>query len=71
MTQDEFPEGVLLVPILIDMEARWVQAAKLVEAGCERAMCGRTGGWPGINGFVTCRPCKRTGSSLPITNTRN
>ena len=71
MAQDEFPEGVLLAPIPADMEARWAQAAKLVEAGCECAMCGGTGGWPGIDRFVTCRPCNGTGSSLPISNSHN
>ncbi|MBD8566165.1 hypothetical protein IFU01_18055 [Oxalobacteraceae sp. CFBP 8763] len=27
----------------------------------ECPMCGGTGGWPGLNGFVECKPCGRTG----------
>ena len=38
MAQDEYSEDFLLVPIPTDMEARWAQAAKLVEAGCECVM---------------------------------
>lgn len=30
--------------------------------GCECPMCGGTGGWPGIGGWVVCRPCNGTGA---------
>lgn len=29
----------------------------------ECPMCGGTGGWPGIDGWVTCKPCNGTGST--------
>lgn len=31
----------------------------------ECPMCGGTGGWPGVNGWVVCRPCKGTGTTRP------
>jgi DnaJ-class molecular chaperone len=27
----------------------------------ECPMCGGTGGWPGVSGWVVCRPCNGTG----------
>jgi DnaJ-class molecular chaperone len=31
----------------------------------ECPMCGGTGGWPGIDGWVVCKPCNGTGVDRP------
>jgi hypothetical protein len=44
---------------------RLKQAAKLQELGLDCEMCGGTGGWPGIGGWVECLPCQGMESSTP------
>lgn len=44
-----------------DWNSRLVLAALLRDSGRECAMCGGTGGWPGLHKFVECRPCKGGG----------
>ena len=48
---------------------RLVQAKVLTDKGMECAMCGGTGGWPGVSGFVTCMPCSGMGASVPPSTT--
>lgn len=33
--------------------------------GQEYPMCGGTGGWPGVTGWVVCKPCNGTGATKP------
>lgn len=38
----------------------------------ECAMCGGTGGWPGVNGWVVCKPCDGTGqTTAPVGPTHD
>lgn len=36
---------------------------RAAKSSVECPMCGGTGGWPGFQGHVTCRPCNGTGRS--------
>lgn len=39
-----------------------LELAELLRAeGLECAVCGGTGGWPGLGQFVACRPCLGSG----------
>ena len=49
-----------------EWQARLKQAESLAEAGTECALCGGTGGWPGLAAFVACKPCNGTGSTVPM-----
>lgn len=53
----------------VEWAERLAQAEVLTEKGTECAMCGGTGGWPGVSEFVVCKPCGGTGSSIPTTTT--
>lgn len=50
-----------------EWKARLKQAESLAEAGTECALRGGTGGWPGLAGFVACKPCNGTGSTVPTS----
>lgn len=47
-----------------DWELRLANAKVLSAAGKECAVCGGTGGWPGLHEFVICRPCSGMGEEL-------
>ena len=40
-----------------DWSDRLARASELAAEGAECAMCGGTGGWPGLQTFVVCKPC--------------
>lgn len=42
-------------------EERLRRAEYLSAQGMACAICGGTGGWPGLGRFVVCIPCNRTG----------
>lgn len=54
-----------------EWQARLKQAEGLAEAGTECPLCGGTGGWPGFTGFVSCKPCDGTGSTVPSSTSVN
>jgi len=54
-----------------EWNVRLAQADKLTELGSECAMCGGTGGWPGIQGFALCKPCDGSGSMVPTGTAPN
>jgi len=47
------------------------QASKLAELGEECPICGGTGQWPGLQGFVACKPCGGAGSKVPTSTIPN
>lgn len=49
-----------------DWGRRLNQAAFLSAHGQECAVCGGTGGWPGLFQFVVCRPCVGSGFSREL-----
>lgn len=48
-------QSFLVVPD--DWQERVARAAVLTSKGIACVMCGGTGGWPGLHGFVHCRLC--------------
>lgn len=55
----------------VEWQARLKQAESLVKSGTECPLCGGTGGWPGVAGFVACKPCDSTGSTVPSSTIMN
>jgi len=56
-------EGLAHLSVPHDWELRRVRAEVLQGEGRECAVCGGTGGWPGLGKFVGCRPCLGSGTS--------
>lgn len=51
-----------MLQLSIDEWERRVNQAKILCArGKECPMCGGTGAWPGLSGFIVCKPCSGTG----------
>ncbi|PJC99804.1 hypothetical protein GQ37_005725 [Janthinobacterium sp. BJB1] len=40
-----------------DWSIRVARASQLSSEGAECPVCGGTGGWPGLQKFVVCKPC--------------
>lgn len=51
-------------PIPKDWNLRLARAEQLRSDGRECAVCGGTGGWPGLHQFVLCRPCRGSGVAI-------
>lgn len=51
------PEAIWILA-LVSTSRLW---PKIKPPDTECPMCGGTGGWPGVNGWVLCRPCNGAG----------